>query len=162
MEPLSSFLRRLKAENYDLAPEAKSQTLQPHCSHWLNYKVHRNSWEETDKVQLSQDQRGPCVNHLVTFWVLSLSRVMEWHWATPLPVGCPPAFLQKFFPASGSHLPWDCLPRDISISTKALKGRIVVHASSNQKHLARRLARGGHSKAGCINKRWTDGWVEDP
>lgn len=147
MEPLSSFLRRLKAKNYDLTPEAKSQTPNPHCFQWLNYKVHRNSWEETDRYSCHsiKGNRVKLPGHLLDPLPKQSDGI------TPGPphshLGALPPFLQKLLPAPGSHFPWHRFPRDTSILTKALKGRIVIHASSNQQHLAQCLARGWHSNA---------------
>lgn len=43
-----------KAESYDLAPTGiLAPTVYLGCilSHWLNFNIHRNSWEETDSVR---------------------------------------------------------------------------------------------------------------
>ena len=70
---LSSFLRRSKAEDYDLTPLAKNQSLKPYCSHWLKFKVQRNSWGKQtrhnchgikgDHVKVSGHLLGPLPKH---------------------------------------------------------------------------------------------------
>lgn len=142
MEPLSSFLRRLKAKNYDLTPEAKTQTPKPHCFQSIEILGRKQTRYSRHSI------KGNCVK-------------LPGHLLDPLPkqsdgitpgpphshLGALPPFLQKLLPAPGSHFPWDCFPRDTSILTKTLKGRIVIHASSNQQHLAQCLAHGWHSNA---------------
>lgn len=58
---LTSLLRRIKAESYDWTPAARSQYTETILLLLVmaNYKVHRNSCVETDKIPSLSHQRGP-------------------------------------------------------------------------------------------------------
>lgn len=87
MELLSSFLRRLRLRIMIWLQKHRANTLKPNCSHWLHYKVHRNSWEET-KYSGHSIKRDH-IKVPVIIWILSLSTLMGHHLGHSTPAWVP-------------------------------------------------------------------------